>query len=85
MYITQFRREKIRRETKVFEQQYETLLAQYPNQYVAIHEGQVIDHDLNLRSLHLPIFDRLGHTPILLKQVTKVPKQELVFRSPRRA
>lgn len=82
-YVAQFRREKIRVETKAFKQQYDILLTKYPGQYVAIHNGQVIDHDKDLRTLHLRVFDRLRHTPVLLKQVTKKPERELIFRSPR--
>jgi hypothetical protein len=82
-YLAEFRREKIRAETETFNQQYETLLAKYPGQYVAIHDGQVIDHDPDLRTLHLRVFDHLGYMPVLLKQVTKEPPRELVFRSPR--
>lgn len=77
------RRAKIRVEREAFEQQHATLLANYPNQYVAVHNGQVIDHDPDLRTLHLRIFGRLGHTTVLLKKVTKEPERELVFRSPR--
>jgi predicted transcriptional regulator len=82
-YITQLRHQKIRAETTAFEEQRETLLARYRDQYVAIHNGQVIDHDSDLRKLHLRIFDRLEHTPVLLKRVTAEPDRELVFRSPR--
>jgi hypothetical protein len=82
-YIAHYRREKIRAESEAFDQLYETLLAQYQGHYVAIHDGQVIDHDPDLRQLHLRIFARLGHTPVLLKQVTDQPIRELVFRSPR--
>lgn len=82
-YLLQFRREKIRAETEAFEQQREDLLAKYPGQYVAVHNGQVIDHDHDLRTLHLRVFDQLGHLPVLLKQVTNEPDHELVFRSPR--
>jgi hypothetical protein len=63
--------------------QYEQLRAVYLGQYVAIHQGEVIDHDADLRTLHLRVFERLGHTPVLLKQVTNRPERELVFRSPR--
>lgn len=83
IYLAQFRREKIRAETEAFNQQYDKLLAKYPDQYVAIHNGQVIDHDSDLRTLHLRAFNQLGHVPVLLKQVTSEPDQELVFRSPR--
>ena len=82
-YVAQFRREKIRAETEAFNQQRKILLTKYLDQYVAIHNGQVIDHDQDLRTLHLRVFDRLGHTPVLLKQVTQEPERELVFRSPR--
>lgn len=82
-YIAQFRRDKIRAETESFEAQYESLLSQYLNQYVAFHNGQVIDHDTQLRVLHLRVFARLGHTPVLLKQVTRSVNRELIFRSPR--
>jgi len=63
-YLAQFDREKIRAEMKAFEQLRGTLLAQYRGEYVAIHEGQVIDHDPHLRTLHLRVFARLGFVKI---------------------
>lgn len=81
-YLLQRRREKIRAETQAFETQRD-MLAQYYGHYVAMHEGQVIDHDPDLRTLHLRVFARLGNTLVLLKQVTNEPERELVFRSPR--
>ncbi len=82
-YLARWRREKIRAETAAFEQQRDALLAQYSGHYVALHEGQVIDHDPDLRTLHLRVFARLGNTPVLLKQVTAEPDRDMVFRSPR--
>ncbi|MBE2201535.1 MAG: hypothetical protein IAE79_23185 [Anaerolinea sp.] len=82
-YIAQIRRDKIRAETESFTAQYETLLSHYLHQYVALHNGQVIDHDPDLRALHLRVFARLGNTPVLLKQVTHSSDRELIFRSPR--
>ncbi len=74
---------KIRAEKAAFEKQHAALLAHYANQYVAFHNGQVIDHDSDLRTLHLRVFKQLGHTTVLLKKVTTEPERELVFRSPR--
>jgi len=82
-YLVELRREKIRTETEAFERQRKSLLAAYPGEYVAIHEGNVIDHDPDLRTLHLRVFARLGHAPVLLKRVIEQPERELVFRSPR--
>jgi len=82
-YLREFRRQKIEAEGDAFEQQRVVLLAQYPGEYVAMHEGTVIDHDQALGALHLRVFARLGHTPVLLKQVTAEAEREAVFRSPR--
>jgi predicted transcriptional regulator len=82
-YLAQFRREKIRSEMEAFNQQRAKLLTQFSGKYVAVHNGQVIDHDKDLRTLHLRIFALLGRMPVLLKQVTQEPERELVFRSPR--
>ena len=82
-YLRQYQREKIRSEMEKFDAQKSALLAQYAGQYVAMHQGNVIDHDLDLRALHLRVFEKLGHKPVLLKQVTAEPERELVFRSPR--
>ena len=82
-YLAQLRREKIHAETESFNQQHRKLLAKYSEQYVAVHNGQIIDSDQDLRTLHLRVFDQLGHTPVLLKKVTSQPDRELVFRSPR--
>jgi len=82
-HIFRYQYEKIRTETNAFNQQHKMLLANYKGEYVAIHQGEVIDHDLNLRTLHLRIFAHLGRIPVLLKQVTDEPERELVLRSPR--
>ncbi len=82
-YLTQLRREKIRAESEAFERQLSVLLTRYRDEYVAVHEGQVIDHDPDLRTLHLRVFAQLGHTPVLLRKVTEETERELVFRSPR--
>ena len=74
-------RKKIRAETKAFEQQREMLLTNYLGQYVAVHDGQVIDHDPDLLTLHLRVVERLGDIAVLLKKVTTKPERDLVVRS----
>ena len=80
--LAQARREKLEAETRAFEQQRLTLFARYRGEYVAIHGGQVVDHDPDVRALHLPVFARHTHTPVLLKQVAESPDRELRMRSP---
>lgn len=82
-YLNQMRREKIQAETEAFSAQYARLKEAYLGEYVAMHQGEVIDHDPDLRTLHLRVFEQLGHTAVLLKQVTEEPERELTFRSPR--
>jgi hypothetical protein len=83
-HIAQLHQSKIRRETEAFVAQHQELLAAYPEQYVAMHQGNVIDHDADLRTLHLRVYQQVGHTPVLLKRVTNATAtRALVFRSPR--
>lgn len=41
---------------------------QYAGQYVAVYEGQIVDHDEHQRQLYLRIRDRFGRKPVLLIQ-----------------
>ena len=82
-YLSRFRRNKIRAEAEAFNRQYDFLLKTYRGQFVAVHDGQVIDHDPDLRTLHLRVYQQLGHVPVLLKQVSDQPDPVLQFRSPR--
>ncbi len=43
--------EILRRENEVFARLQAELRVAYPNEFVAIHNGQVMDHDLNRRAL----------------------------------
>jgi len=82
-YLNQMRREKIQAETEAFNAQYARLKEAHLGEYVTVHQGEVIDHDADLRTLHLRVYGRLGHTAVLLKQVTEESERDLTFRSPR--
>jgi hypothetical protein len=76
-------RRKIEAESSAFEAMKPQLLGKYAGQYVAIHNGKLIDHDPDLRTLHLRVYKKHGRTPVLLKQVLAGPERELTIRSPR--
>ena len=82
VYLANLRQKKIEAETEAFEQQ-KNALTKYDGEYVAIHNGQIVDHDSDLRTLHLRIFEQFGHKPVLLKQVISKPEHDLTFRNPR--
>lgn len=59
------------------------LAEKYLGQYVAIHNGKVVDHDKDFHSLHSRIRQRFGRQPVLLRRVEAEPERVLAFRSPR--
>lgn len=75
--------EKIQREKAFFAAQQPALQRRYPGEFVAIHEGRVIDHDPNLAMLHRRVVKVVGAMPVLLKRVDDPVNRELILRSPR--
>ena len=75
--------DKMQSEVHAFEEMHAKLWEKYPNQYVAIYQSKVIDHDTDERAL----LDRLDSTHpdevVLVRKVLPELPGELVFRSPR--
>lgn len=71
------------REVKAFEAQHAMLWQKYPEEYVAIHVGKVIDHDRNEQSLVNRIDAKFPDQIVLIRQVLPTLPPTLVFRSPR--
>lgn len=85
--LQQFLREeaskKISQEEQYFRQQLSQLLAEYADQYIAMHNGQIIDSDANELELYLRIREKYPYTGILLKKVTPQTEEVWHVRSPR--
>ncbi len=75
-------RRKMQREMNAFFQLHARLLADHAGDYVAIHQGKVIDHDADQLALFQRVEQRYGDTPVLIKQVLADPEEEYTFRSP---
>ena len=82
-YLRQIERETIKAEADAFRSMHAELVTEYLGQYVAIHNGQVVDHDKDFQSLHNRVRQRFGHRPVLLRRVEAEPERVLTFRSPR--
>lgn len=82
-YVREARREKIGAESERFQAMHAELKKKYLGQHVAVHEGQVVDHDSDPRALVRRIRQRFGRAPILVTQVEEKPVREFVIRSPR--
>jgi hypothetical protein len=82
-YIREEADRKIEQEEVHYKAQHARLLQSHAGQYIAMHEGQVIDTDNNQWELYLRIRKIYPTTGILIKKVT--PQVETVFhmRSPR--
>jgi hypothetical protein len=75
--------QKLEAEIQIFETMYPELKRLYPDQFVAIVEGQVVDTAADFESLFLRIQARFGDTPVLIRQVGTTSSEEWRFRSPR--
>ena len=82
-YLRDVQEHKIQKEAESFRAMHPDLVKQYLEQVVAIHEGQVVDHDLDFAALHQRIRQRFGRTAVLLRRVETEPERVLTFRSPR--
>lgn len=71
------------RETIAFRALHAELIAKYPGEYVAIHQGKVIDHDPKLGDIYLRIDEKYPDEIILIKQVQPEIERTFTVRSPR--
>jgi hypothetical protein len=70
-------------ERLAFLAQHEELWQKYPYQYVAIHQGKVVDHDIDQTALLKRRVAQYGKQVVLIRQVLPVAERTLLFRSPR--
>jgi hypothetical protein len=61
-------------EEGAFNRQLGQLLRKYKGEYVAIHLGQVVDHDADERKLFRRVIEKLGDVPFLIAPVQRTPR-----------
>lgn len=71
------------RETEAFRAMHDQLLKEYAGQYVAIHQGQLVDHDPDQFALYLRMDKLYPDEILLIKQVSPVVDEVYTIRSPR--
>jgi hypothetical protein len=74
---------KLDRELEAFRAMHADLLASYRDEYVAIHQGRVIDHDLDELALFLRIDEQYPDVPVLIRKVRPEVEEVYTIRSPR--
>lgn len=73
----------IAREKQAFRSMHHMLWSQHPEEHVAIHKGQLVDHDVDGVALSRRIYVQYPHEFVLIRKVEPQPEKTLRFRSPR--
>lgn len=76
-------RETMLQEQAAYQTMLPQLLAQYKNEFVAIHQGKIVDHDANKIALIIRLDESHPDEVVLVQQVTEKPDEVLRMRSPR--
>lgn len=82
-YLRQRERHKIEVEAQAFHTLHPELVQSYLDEYVAVHNQQVVDHDREFRILHARIRQGYGRQAVLIRKVERESDHVLLFRSPR--
>jgi hypothetical protein len=76
-------RETMLRETRAYKAMHAELAKQYLGQYVAIHQGKLVDHDADPLALLQRVRQNFPNQVVLRRKVTPTPEITLYMRSPR--
>lgn len=71
------------REVAAYEAMHAQLWKQYANQYVAVHQGSVVDHDHDKVALLMRIRKQYPNQVVLIRQVLPELPKPFIFRSVR--
>ncbi|MDE3090556.1 MAG: hypothetical protein KGJ80_14340 [Chloroflexota bacterium] len=75
--VTHYRHElghrKIEVEVEAYRRKHPRLRARYLGEYIAMHNGRVVDHDRDGSALYWRVRSRFARTPVLVRQVTDEP------------
>ena len=81
-YLAARRREQIEREIAAYETMHATLLRELPGMWVAVHNGELVDHDHDKVELYRRVSERFGRKPVLLREVRAEATEEIWLRTP---
>ena len=76
-YLWELDRRKISEESKIYRQRHAELKAQYLGQYIAMRDGQVVDHDTDFQTLRQRIRLQFDDTPVMITLVEDEAERSL--------
>jgi len=69
-FLRQVELQEMQVNIQAFENQQELFQQTYKDQYIAIHTGQLVDHDPDFQTLHHRIRQRYGSEPVLIRSTS---------------
>lgn len=82
-YLDELQRVEIHAETRAYWELHQEMVELYPNQYVAIYQGKVVDHDPDVSQLEQRIRKRFERLPVLIAPIKSQIKYEIRWRGGR--
>lgn len=76
-YLWELDRRKISEESARYRQQHAELAPQYLGQYIAMRDGQVVDHDSEFQPLRQRVRQRFADTPVMITLVEPAAETDL--------
>ena len=82
-YLWEAKERKIDREMEAYRTSHGELKQRFLGEYVAIHHGELVDHDADRRALSRRVRQKYGSAAVLIAPVEEEPEREFLMRSPR--
>lgn len=79
-YLRQLEQDEMQKNIATFERLLPSLQQKYGDEYIAISNDAVVDHDQSFQAIHHRIRERFGHQPVLIRQ-PNADERILDFRS----
>lgn len=73
LYFWEQNRKKISYESNEYQKQHSEIKKEYFGQFIAMHQGQIVDHDADFQNLNERIRKRFGYTAVLITNVEEEP------------
>jgi hypothetical protein len=82
-YLWEVKERKIDREMEAYRTMHAELKQRFLGEYVAIHHGELIDHDTDRHALSRRVRQKYGSVAVLITPVEDDPEREFLMLSPR--
>ena len=80
LYLWEQDRQKVEQESAAYRRQHAEIKARYLGQFVAVHDGQVVDHGPDFTVLRRRVRQQYGRIPVMITQVAEQSEQPLTRR-----